>query len=98
MPKNETLKERVAKLEAIVEERTKTLFNKCDEILKEIKSLHQSTSQQIQTFSNHLSTLTKRVEQIESGQLTKTEKWKVYATVVSSLIAAIAAIVVALLK
>ena len=96
--KDQTLKERVTRLEAIVEERTKTLFVKVDEILKVLKECNNQTQEQIKLLSNHLSTLTKRVEALERGHLTRAEKIKMYGSIASALIAAIAAIVVALLK
>ena len=92
--KQPTLRERIASLEAVVEERTKTIF----EDLKEIKSTIHHIDNNI---TNHLSQLEERVARLESRstrELTRREKIKVYGSIASALIMAVASIVVQLLR
>lgn len=86
-----TLRERIKALEVLFEERTTN-------IVKDLAEMKQVVSGIKTTIDNHLSSFDKRLTVLETGQLTRREKVKVYGSIIVAIIVSVTSIIVALVK
>lgn len=88
-----TLRERVRALEVLFDERTKNISNELTNVKSELTGVKKVLNGIQDGIDNHLKKLDKRVYALETGQLTKREKIKVYGSIAAAIIVAVASII-----